>query len=90
MINQSNGSTVTHYALSTQLEESFFEERVKKAIQLAPCTPIVDHDYFSGGIHVSVDDVARVYQMGLTHVGGDLLSPVIGTVEKFCSSMFGK
>ena len=81
---------MTHYALSTQLEESFFAERVEKAIQLAPCTPLVDHGYFSGGIHIAVDDVAMLYEMGLTHVGGELLSPVMGTVEKFCSSMFGK
>ena len=90
MVNNSNGSTVSHYALSTQLEESFFEQRVEKAIQLAPCTTLVNFEYFTGGIPITAEHVAMLYDTGFTHFGGELLSPFMTSIKKFCSSRFGK
>ena len=54
----SNGSTVSHIAFSSQLEESFFEQRVEKAIQLAPCTGLVNPEAFTNGNSVTVEQVA--------------------------------
>ena len=89
MVNNSNGSTVSHYALSTVLEESFFEQRVEKAIQTAPCTTLINFEFFTAGIPITVEHIAMLYDTGFTHFGGELLSPFMAGIERFCSSSFG-
>ena len=41
IVNSSLGTTATFYALSTPLEETFFEKRVEKVVELAPCSGVV-------------------------------------------------
>ena len=41
LVNTSNATTATHYALSTELEEEYFADRLYKVIQLAPCYGVV-------------------------------------------------
>ena len=41
IINESLGTTITHYALAQNFEESYFVDRLEKIIQLAPCPGVV-------------------------------------------------
>jgi hypothetical protein len=70
MVNTSLATAVSTYALATSLEEDFFEPRVHKIIQLAPCSGVVDISYFTDGVEVGVDMLVGLLQAGIFYIGG--------------------
>lgn len=70
MVNTSLGTAVSTYALATSLEEDFFEPRVHKVIQLAPCSGVVDISYFTDGVEVGVELLLGLVQAGIYYIGG--------------------
>ena len=53
MVSKSNASTIAHLALSTDLEESRYADRVEKAISLGPCTGVLNIGLFTDKIKAS-------------------------------------
>ena len=70
VVNTSLGTVTTTYALATQLEEDFFEPRVHKIIQLAPCSGVVNTLEFSAGVEIGVDTLLGLIQAGIFYIGG--------------------
>ena len=70
VVNNSLGTTGMTYALATSLEEEFFEPRVHKIIQLAPCSGVVEVLEFTAGVPVGVELLLGLIQAGIYYIGG--------------------
>ena len=53
MVSKSNASIIALLALSTDLEESRYADRVEKAISLGPCTGVLNIGLFTDKIKAS-------------------------------------
>jgi len=70
VVNTSLGTSASTYALATSLEEEFFEPRVHKIIQLAPCSGVVEVLEFTAGVPVGVELLLGLIQAGIYYIGG--------------------
>lgn len=76
-MNQSNGTTAANVALASPLEETFFEERVRKVIQLASCS-VTDPTAFTGGFFITADIISSLIVAGLNFIGGPDFDTIYG------------
>ena len=60
LLSKSNAATIAHLALSTDLEETRYVDRVERAVAIAPCSGVVNFGWFTGIAEIKAEEFGKL------------------------------